>query len=346
MSLTLIFRKSFFVIYILIVSGYFSFIGCNQTDKPLQHKLAGAALGTSYHISYLGEEIDSLESSIDSIVFVINHSLSTYQYNSLISCFNLNSDTLWENPNELKYFETDMFHFKYMIRLSKEISEKTIGAFDPSSGCLFSEYSRAKAANELMNDSIIKSCLQHQGMDKITFDILDYPFKLDSFAQLNFNAIAKGYLVDQIGEYFNHLRVQNYMIEVGGEVTAKGLNQNNQLWKVGINNPVIGADPFNFFEIVELKDQALATSGNYQNFYIVDSELIGHTIDPQSGKPIINELRSASVLNKSCAVADAYATAFMTLGLEESKKIISNDSSLSAFLIYEKDSTLEGVFIQ
>ena len=298
----------------------FIFLQSCKSDQPLQQKLAGSALGTTYHISYLGEEIDSLESSIDSIVFVINHSLSTYQDNSLISCFNLNSDTLWENPNELNYFETDMFHFKYMIRLSKEISEKTKGTFDPSSGCLFNEYSRAKAANELMNDSIIKSCLQHQGMDKITFDSLDYPYKLDSFAQLNFNAIAKGYLVDQIGAYFNQLSVKNFMIEVGGEVITKGMNQNNQLWKVGINTPLVGADPFNFFEIVELKDQALATSGNYQNFYIVDNELIGHTIDPQSGKPIINELRSASVLNKSCAVADAYATAFMTLGFDESKK--------------------------
>ncbi|MDG1045296.1 MAG: FAD:protein FMN transferase [Bacteroidia bacterium] len=324
----------------------FIFLQSCKSDQPLQQKLAGSALGTTYHISYLGEEIDSLESSIDSIVFVINHSLSTYQDNSLISCFNLNSDTLWENPNELNYFETDMFHFKYMIRLSKEISEKTKGAFDPSSGCLFNEYSRAKVANELMNDSIIKSCLQHQGMDKITFDSLDYPFKLDSFAQLNFNAIAKGYLVDQIGVYFNQLSVKNFMIEVGGEVITKGMNQNNQLWKVGINTPLVGADPFNFFEIVELKDQALATSGNYQNFYIVDNELIGHTIDPQSGKPIINELRSASVLNKSCAVADAYATAFMTLGFDESKKIISSDTSLSAFLIYEKDSLLQGVFVQ
>jgi FAD:protein FMN transferase len=324
----------------------FIFLQSCKSDQPLQQKLAGSALGTTYHISYLGEEIDSLKSSIDSIVFVINHSLSTYQDNSLISCFNLNSDTLWENPNELNYFETDMFHFKYMIRLSKEISEKTKGTFDPSSGCIFNEYSRAKAANELMNDSIIKSCLQHQGMDKITFDSLDYPYKLDSFAQLNFNAIAKGYLVDQIGAYFNQLSVKNFMIEVGGEVITKGMNQNNQLWKVGINTPLVGADPFNFFEIVELKDQALATSGNYQNFYIVDNELIGHTIDPQSGKPIINELRSASVLNKSCAVADAYATAFMTLGFDESKKIISSDTSLSAFLIYEKDSLLQGVFVQ
>ena len=324
----------------------FIFLQSCKSDKPLQHKLAGSALGTTYHISYLGEEIDSLESSIDSIVFVINHSLSTYQDNSLISCFNLNSDTLWDNPNELKYFETDMFHFKYMVRLSTEISEKTSGAFDPSSGCLFSEYSRAKASNEPMNESVIQSCLMHQGMDKIKFDSLDYPYKLDSFVQLNFNAIAKGYLVDQIGAYFNQLSVKNFMIEVGGEVITKGTNHNNKRSKVGINTPVIGADPLNFFEVVELKDQALATSGNYQNFYIVDNELIGHTIDPQSGKPIINELRSASVLHKSCAVADAYATAFMTLGFDESKQIILSDTSLSAFLIYEKDSVLQGVFVQ
>jgi thiamine biosynthesis lipoprotein len=115
---------------------------------------------------------------------------------------------------------------------------------------------------------------------------------------------------------------------------------------LGINTPLIDANPLDFFEVIELENQALATSGNYQNFYVVDGNLIGHTLDPRSGKPIINELRSASVFHESCAVADAYATACMTLGLEKSKKIVSSDSSLSAYFIYENDSTLQGVFVR
>ena len=319
--------------------------GC-KTDNPTIHKLAGSALGTTYHISYLGEELDSLALSVDSIIDIINHSLSTYQENSLISCFNNNTNYLWDNPTEAAYFDTDMFHFKYMIQLSKEISSKTSGAFDPSSGCLFNEYSRAKASNERMNKNTIQSCLNHQGMDKIEFDTLEYPFKLDSFIKLNFNAIAKGYLVDLIGNYLNQENRENYMVEVGGEVVANGVNLFGEPWRVGINTPLIGADPLNFFEVIELNNQALATSGNYQNFYKIDNKLIGHTIDPRSGQPMINELRSASILHKNCAVADAYATACMTLGLEESKKIISNDSSISAYLIYKNDSTLEGVFVR
>ena len=192
----------------------------------------------------------------------------------------------------------------------------------------------------------MQACLKHQGMDKIEFDTLGYPFKLDSFIELNFNAIAKGYLVDLIGNYMNQENRENYMVEVGGEVVAAGLNLFGEPWRVGINTPLIGADPLNFFEVIELNNQALATSGNYQNFYKIDNKLIGHTIDPRSGQPMINELRSASILHKNCAVADAYATACMTLGLEESKKIISNDSSISAYLIYENDSTLEGVFVR
>jgi thiamine biosynthesis lipoprotein len=316
------------------------------SDKPIQHKLAGTALGTSYHITYLGEKIDRLESSVDSIVFVINHSLSTYQENSLISCFNNNTKSLWDDPEEAKHFETDMAHFKHMVELSKEISDKTAGAFDPSSGCLFDEYLNAKKMNEYMSQMTVKSCLEHQGMDKIGFDSMGYPFKIDSFVQLNFNAIAKGYLVDLIGNYFNQIHRKNYMIEVGGEVIVKGMNSSEKPWKLGINTPLIDANPLDFFEVIELENQALATSGNYQNFYVVDGNLIGHTLDPRSGKPIINELRSASVFHESCAVADAYATACMTLGLEESKKIVSIDSSLSAYFIYENDSTLEGVFVR
>ncbi len=316
------------------------------SDKPTQNKLSGTALGTSYHITYLGEKIDRLESSVDSIVFVVNHSLSTYQENSLISCFNNNTKSLWDDPEEAKHFETDMAHFKHMVELSKEIFDKTAGAFNPSSGCLFNEYLRAKKMNEYMSQVTVISCLEHQGMDKIGLDSMGYPFKIDSFVQLNFNAIAKGYLVDLIGNYFNQIHRKNYMIEVGGEVIVKGMNSSEKPWKLGINTPLIDANPLDFFEVIELENQALATSGNYQNFYVVDGKLIGHTLDPRSGKPIINELRSASIFHESCAVADAYATACMTLGLEESKKLVLSDSSLSAYFIYENDSTLEGVFVR
>lgn len=316
------------------------------SDKSTQNKLSGTALGTSYHITYLGEKIDRLESSVDSIVFVVNHSLSTYQENSLISCFNNNTKSLWDDPEEAKHFETDMAHFKHMVELSKEIFDKTAGAFNPSSGCLFNEYLRAKKMNEYMSQVTVISCLEHQGMDKIGLDSMGYPFKIDSFVQLNFNAIAKGYLVDLIGNYFNQIHRKNYMIEVGGEVIVKGMNSSEKPWKLGINTPLIDANPLDFFEVIELENQALATSGNYQNFYVVDGKLIGHTLDPRSGKPIINELRSASIFHESCAVADAYATACMTLGLEESKKLVLSDSSLSAYFIYENDSTLEGVFVR
>ena len=233
-----------------------------------------------------------------------------------------------------------------MVELSKEIFDKTAGAFNPSSGCLFNEYLRAKKMNEYMSQVTVISCLEHQGMDKIRLDSMGYPFKIDSFVQLNFNAIAKGYLVDLIGNYFNQIHRKNYMIEVGGEVIVKGMNSSEKPWKLGINTPLIDANPLDFFEVIELENQALATSGNYQNFYVVDGRFIGHTLDPRSGKPIINELRSASIFHESCAVADAYATACMTLGLEESKKLVLSDSSLSAYFIYENDSTLEGVFLR
>lgn len=318
---------------------------CQHASEVQLHRLSGQALGTTYHISYIGQEIDQVESRIDSIVFAINHGLSTYQSNSLITCFNTNDNSLWSDSTEVSYFERDMAHFKFMVKLSKEISEKTNGVFDPSAACLFEEYASAQKSHRLMDQEQLDFCLSHQGMDKVVMDSLGYPVKLDSFVQLNFNAIAKGYLVDIIGDYLTKQSINHYLVEVGGEVTSRGKNKSNESWKLGIAVPEIASEPTDFFEVVELSNQALATSGNYQNFYRVNGKLLGHTMNPKTGKPVINSLRSASVFNTSCAVADAYATACMVLGYEKSCQLIANDSTLSAYLIREEEGNLVGHFV-
>ena len=321
-------------------------VSCQHEVKVEQHKLAGDALGTTFHITYLGEEQDSFLSKVDSIVFAVNHSLSTYQQNSLLSSFNANSEKMWEDPNEAKYLESDRKHFVKMIQLSKDIALKTANAFDPSAKLLFDEYMRAKKVMEYMQQDAVDYGLSHMGMQKVQLDVNGIPYKLDSLVQMNFNAIAKGYLVDLIAEYLDYHGVTNYMVEVGGEMRLSGKNGEGKAWKVGINVPEIGARPTDFFKVLEIENSALATSGNYQNFYIVDGKTVGHTLDPRTGKPVLSDLKSVSILHKNCAVADAYATACMVLGLAESRELISRDSTVSAYFIYEMWGELKGEFIE
>ena len=320
---------------------------CTQSDKASTYfQTEGNAIGTTFHITYGTEQLDSLNEKIDSIVVAVNHGLSTYQENSLVSSFNANPGEIWKDPEEVKHFENDMQHFVEMVSLSKTISNETSAAFDPTAAALFDLYSQAKKEGVLMNKEQVQECLKHQGIQKIQFDEQGFPYKLDSLVTLNFNAIAKGYLVDIIADYLTANGVTNYMVEVGGEMRVKGKNIEGKSWQVGINVPLIEARNEDFFKILELENVSLATSGNYQNFYKVDGELIGHTIDPRSGEPIVSNLKSATVLHDFCAVADAYATACMVLGLEESTQLIKGNSSLSAFFIYEEEGELKGIYVE
>jgi thiamine biosynthesis lipoprotein len=320
--------------------------GCKNENKVHKNNVEGSALGTTYHITYLGTQLDSVDNKVDSIVFAVNHGLSTYQKNSLVTCYNTNSNEIWSDPNEAKHFENDMQHMVEMVSLSKTISNETNGAFDPSAAQLFSLYDQAKKDGVLMDNEKVEECLSHQGMQKVQFDEQGYPYKLDSFVQLNFNAIAKGYLVDIIADYLDSNGVDNFMVEVGGEMRVKGHNADSKSWQVGINVPLIQANSDDFFKILELQNVSLATSGNYQNYYEVDGEIIGHTLDPRSGEPVISNLKSVSILHDYCAVADAYATACMVMGLEESTKIIKQNTSLSAYFIYEEKGELKGVYVE
>jgi len=128
---------------------------------------------------------------------------------------------------------------------------------------------------------------------------------------------------------------------------VKGTNSENKPWRLGINKPVAGEESRELFTVIDIEDQSMATSGNYQNYYFVDDKLIGHTIDPRTGKPIISNLKSVSVLHEQCAIADAYATAFMVLGMD-AVQIVEEDSSISAYFIYEDetDGELKGQFIE
>ena len=329
-----------------ISGAFFVLLLLASCSSPEWKTLQGEAIGTTYTIQYLADgESEFTAEEMDSLVLWMNHALSTYQKNSLISSFNSNDNSMWQNSEELKFFEPDMKHLINMLVLSATIYEATDNAFDPTAEYLYSLWNEAKTNGTIPDSAQIKEALKHQGFDLLKKDPNGFPFKDDVKLMLNFNAIAKGYLVDEIGDYLRAKNISNFMIEIGGEVAVSGLNPAGKQWTLGINTPTANSAPTDVFKAIELDNQCMATSGNYRNFYEVEGKVLGHTIDPRTGWPVNNNLKSATVIHKYCAVADAYATACMVLGLEKAKEKIEADSSLSAYFIYEEHDELKGIYI-
>ena len=156
---------------------------------------------------------------------------------------------------------------------------------------------------------------------------------------LDCSAIAKGYGVDAVGKYLESQGVTNYMVEIGGEVRVRGCNPNGMLWSIGINKPIDDslAVSGDIQQVLRITDQAMATSGNYRNFYIKDGKKYAHTIDPRTGYPVQHNILSSTVVAKDCATADAYATSFMVLGLDGAKEVLKRHPEIRAFFVCSKD---------
>ena len=170
--------------------------------------------------------------------------------------------------------------------------------------------------------------------------------KQDSRVILDCSAIAKGYGSDAVARLFDRKGIRNYMIEIGGEIVVKGLSPKEQKWKVGINKPIDDSLNVNneIQTILNVTDLGIATSGNYRNFYYKDGKKYAHTIDPHTGYPVQHSILSSTVLAKDCATADAYATAFMVLGLEQAKKILQSTPDIQAYLIYADEKGKNQVY--
>lgn len=319
----------------------FIYFGCNQsTDSTGQeYKLTGNALGTTYHITYLGAEIEGLKVGVDSILIAFNYGLSTYDDSSFISQFN----------NNVRLSKKDLkpgyAHFQVMVNKSKQVHLATDGAFDPSAAQLFKLYDSFKKQHRTIDTFAQQIASKMKGFQEVEFDEEGVLTK-NRFRSYNFNAIAKGYFVDILAAFIEGNGSNDYMVEVGGEVHCKGVNSKGTPWNIGVNIPEVGASPSDFFEVISLNNQSMATSGNYQNFYVVDGEVIGHTMDPRTGKPVISDLKSVTIMHNECAIADAYATACMVLGLDTSIALIEKDTSLSAYFIFEENGALTGLHVK
>jgi len=300
------------------------FIGCSNEYKPTVYSYSGRALGTSYKILYSSDKpLENIDFLTNSIFIEINQSMSNYIKSSDISKINDGIDSV----------KVDR-HFEKVFNMSKIIWESTDGFFDPTIGLLVKAYGLGSEKNRQVSVNI-DSLMNFTGFEKVSLKN-SLVFKDINGIYLDFNAIAKGYCVDEISNMLKKNNIRNHLVEIGGEMVAEGINEvNNSPWKVGIIDP-LNVKSKNFIESIELKNKALASSGNYRK-YLIDSKSgkkIVHTINPKTGNAYETNILASSVIAKDCITADAYATSFMAMPLEKSLNLISSLDSIDVMIVY------------
>ena len=302
---------------------------CNINQDKFLVTNIGKAQGTYYNIKYVSNSNIDYQNKIDSILNKIDQSLSIYDSTSLIS-----------QLNEDNFVKADMYLID-VYNVANKVYLETDGYFDCSSFPIINEWGFYKnKKNEYVDSLKIIKLLNYVGFNKVKLDTNSISFP-DKYS-VDFNSLAQGYTVDIIGQFLRSKNINNYLIELGGELLAKGKNINSKNWVVGVEKPnekIDFTDRFQF--IVSLENKSLATSGSYRNYIEKDSIKYSHIINPKTGFPSLNTLLSVTVIHEDCIYADAYATAFMAMGLEKTLDFISNRDDIDIFLIYSNDSKLE-----
>ncbi len=312
-------RHSFWTLFVLLV-----FIACQSTENKEKY-IQGYGLGTTYHIKIQGKGANITSSDINRLIEQLNATLSTYKGNSLIS-----------RINQGKKLKSNV-HFTSVFKEAQKIYKKTGGIYDPTVGILVNAwgFGPGKKIPGIEHDSsLVDSLMQYVGFYKIHIDKKGYVQKENPYIFIDFNSIAKGYVIDQIGIYIKKKGYKNFIVELGGEVLASGKNIiENRPWEVGIESPLKDK---NLELKLTLENEAVATSGNYRK-YRIDPETgkkYVHTINPLTGYPEVSNLLSASIIAPTCTEADGWATACMAGGLEKAKKWIEETPEIKGILIY------------
>ncbi len=317
-------RKSFFSLFVII-----AFSSCsNQADYK---KIIGSTMGTSYSViaKVTSQDIQLIHQAIEAELEDINQLMSTYVPNSEINQFN--------NLKEASCFKFSDKTWQVLL-VSKQIFEETQGAFDITLGPLISRwgFSAEDYQEKVPNEAEIQGLLAVVGTDKLDFNSeAKCITKSIPSMSINLSAIAKGYAVDQLAAILEQNNIQDYLVEIGGEVKAKGLKQNRLNWKIAVEQPSNNVNR-NQSVVVNLFNISIATSGDYRNYYEVDGQRFSHTIEPTSGFPVKHNLTSISVLHPSNMYADAYATALNVLG-EEKAYAFADQHNLAIYTISQQE---------
>lgn len=296
----------------------------HNAPAPYQ-KASGLIFGTMYSVTYQSKT--DLKASIDSMLKVFDGSLSPFNDTSTISRINRNEPVV---TDEL---------FATVFRKSMEVSEATGGAFDITVAPLVNAWGFGFKQGSFPDSMMVDSLLQLTGYEKVSMNEQREVVKQDERMMLNCSAIAKGYAVDVIANLLKSKGVKNMMVDIGGEVVVCGKNPKEKNWRIGINKPVDDSLATNqeLERVVEITDAAIATSGNYRNFYYANGKKYAHTIDPSTGYPVQHSLLSATVVADDCMTADAYATAFMVMGVEKALEMAEGNPTIEAFFIFSDE---------
>jgi FAD:protein FMN transferase len=309
-------------ISLLLVAVAF-FYSCT-TPKSEYVKISGFAQGTTYNITYENSTNEYYAQAIDSILKAFDKSLSSYDSTSIISRINNNDATV----------EADDW-FVEVFKKSAEVNVISDGAFDITVGPVARAWGFGDGPVAKHDSAYIDSLLQYVGMEKVKLEgrkvIKKYPG-----VKIDVNAIAQGYSVDVVCDFFKSKGIKNYLVEIGGEVRGKGTNAKDIFWRIGIDKPSDGnMMPGNELQaIIEINNKSLATSGNYRKFFVEDGVKYSHTIDPKTGFPARNTLLSATVVCDDAMTADAYATAFMVLGVDKSMELLPKLKGIDVYFVY------------
>lgn len=298
-------------------------VACH-TSKSKYFKISGFAQGTTYHITYENSNNEDYSADIDSILKAFDKSLSIYDSTSIIS--RINND---ESGVEADEWFIDVF------KKSAEVNAISGGAFDITVGPVVRAWGFSNGPIAKHDTAYIDSLLQYVGMEKVKLEGRKVVKKFPG-VKLDVNALAQGYSVDVVCDFFKSKGIRNYLVEIGGEVRGKGTNASNKYWHIGIDRPADGnMMPGNELQaIIEINNKSLATSGNYRKFFVENGVKYSHTIDPKTGFPARNTLLSATVVCNDCITADALATSFMVLGVEKSKEILSKLNGIEVYFVY------------
>lgn len=300
-----------------------------SSSKVSYYTIKGGVHGTFYTIKYSADNGTIDPEELQDRFEAFDHSLSTFDEQSVISRINRNDSTVV--PDSL---------FLTVFKRGLEISELTDGAFDMTVAPLVNLWGFGFKKSENVTDEHVKEILEHVGYKKIKLDN-GLIVKTDTAIMLDAAAIAKGYSCDVVADFLKSKGSQNFMVEIGGEIVTKGVNPEGKTWRIGITKPTDDnsvSDPTLQAEAA-IGDIGTATSGNYRQFYYKDGKRYSHTVDPHTGYPAEQSLLSATVFAADCMTADALATAFMVMGLEKAERFVEEQKlPVSAYFIYTDES--------
>ncbi len=312
-------KLSLLIIFILVV------LGCSHNKSFELVEVYGQAQGSTFQVKYLTEKSIDFQKSIDSIFLTIDLNLSTWQPKSAISALNEGSTIDLQQYPDLSA----------VIDSSKVMYDLTNRQFDITIGPIIQFWGFHRKNNKQIPDSTeLDSLILKTGWNQVIRN--ESKIRLNKGASLDVNGLAQGYTVDRIAFFLEKKGIENYMVEVGGEVKCKGYNSNKQLWSIGIDKPTENRENGQFQAIVEIDNMALATSGNYRKYVqdAVTGYKYGHSISPMTGYPLQDPLLSATVFCKSSTRADALGTAFMVMGYKKSLDWLKSHPEVQVYFVY------------